>query len=235
MLDVIFIAGEHSISDHGFSTTVAFRIPVFRFPCNAANRFSQNPVSGTFFRETLFSGDSSMNAQQLRELQKPLKEEYSRNPSAAMAALSAFATVNFQDLTCHLKSVNPEVNSTIAGLHPMVGGDGSTVCSAELLLQSLVSCAGVTMAAVACAMGLQIQHASLRAIGDLDFRGTLAVDRSTPTGFKDIRLEFHVESSEPPDSIQKLIELTERYCVVLQTLAHGTPVRTMIRAVPITG
>lgn len=175
-----------------------------------------------------------MNAQQLRELQKPLKEQYSRDPSAAMAALRAVGTVNFQNLTCQLESLNPELNPSIAGLHPMAGGDGLTACSAELLLQSLVSCAGVTMAAVACALGLQIQHASLRATGDLDFRGTMAVDRTAPTGFTDIRLEFHVESAEPHESIQKLIELTERYCVVLQTLSHGTPVRTLFRAGPIT-
>jgi uncharacterized OsmC-like protein len=116
-----------------------------------------------------------------------------------------------------------------AGLHPATGGSGTQACSGDMLLEALVACAGVTLSAVAASLGIPIQSGTLRAEGDLDFRGTLGVAKDVPVGFKDIRLEIAVESTAPPEQLRKLLELTERYCVVYQTLKSSTPIRATYR------
>jgi len=162
--------------------------------------------------------------EELQSLQGPLKQEYRDFPQAAVAELTASGNVNFQDLTCSVVTPNFVQGETVSGLHPRAGGDGAAACSGDMLLQSLVACSGVTFAAVATAMELTIESTRIDAVGTMDFRGTLGVDRDTPVGLTSIELAFAVNSSESEQSIQKLIELTERYCVVLQTLQHSVAV-----------
>lgn len=155
-----------------------------------------------------------MKSAELREKQAPFKSKYKNDPSSALLTLRAVGTLG-EDVTCRLSfGAPPEV----AGLHPDAGGDGKSSCSAEMLLHALVGCAGVTLGAVATAMEISVKRGTITAEGDVDFRGTLGVSRDVPTGFQQIRLRFDIESDAPRDKIQKLIELTERYCVVYQTL-----------------
>jgi uncharacterized OsmC-like protein len=163
-----------------------------------------------------------MNAQQLRELQAPLKVRYKEEPSSAVHTLRAKARVSQGEITCVLESGKP---GTPAGLHPATGGDGSAACSGEMLLEALVSCAGVTLASVATAMGIALGDSTVSAEGDLDFRGTLGVAKDVAVGFTEIRLIFGIASDAPADSLKKLVELTERYCVVFQTIARPPVVR----------
>jgi uncharacterized OsmC-like protein len=158
-----------------------------------------------------------MNAEQLRERQAPLKARYRENPSSAMLTLRAKGRVSQESITCTLESRTP---GTPAGLHPATGGDGTAACSGDMLLEALVSCAGVTLAAVATSMGIALAEATVTAEGDLDFRGTLGVAKEAPVGFAKIRLKFSIKTNEAADKVQRLVELTERYCVVFQTLAH---------------
>ena len=165
-----------------------------------------------------------MDAEQLKQIQAPLKLRYTEQPESAIAGLHAVGLIDLQGLSCKVDTpfaANEEAN---AGLHPKAGGDGSAACSGDMLPQPLVACSGVTFAAVATAMGLSIQTARIEAVGKMDFRGTLGVDRSVPVGLTDIGLNFVIESSEPAEKIEKLIQLTERYCVVLQTLTQGVRV-----------
>jgi uncharacterized OsmC-like protein len=165
-----------------------------------------------------------MNAEQLRELQAPLKAEYTASSAAAIAELHASGSIDLKNLACLVASpgaINEEVRS---GLHRMAGGDGSAACSGDMLLQSLIACSGVTFAVVATAMELRISSATINVTGTMDFRGTLGIDRTTPVGLTSIALTFTVESPEPDEKIDKLIQLTERYCVVLQTLKQGVSV-----------
>jgi uncharacterized OsmC-like protein len=155
-----------------------------------------------------------MNQQELRGIQAPLKERYRKNAEAAMVTLSAEGALG-EGLACNVATSKALVE---AGLHPATGGTGMQACSGDMLLQALVACAGVTLSAVSTSLGLVIQSCTLRAEGDLDFRGTLGVDRNVPVGFQSIRLLISIQSEAPEEQLKKLLELTERYCVVLQTL-----------------
>lgn len=159
-----------------------------------------------------------MNASELRAKQAPFKNQYKEDPASALVTLRAVGKLNVDDVTCKL-DLHP--NPSRAGLHPLTGGDGSGACSAEMLLQALVGCAGVTLGAVASAMEIPIRSGSITAEGDADFRGTLGVSREVPVGFQEIRLKFDLDSDASPEKLEKLIELTERYCVVYQTLKNS--------------
>ncbi|HLV01485.1 MAG TPA: OsmC family protein [Acidobacteriota bacterium] len=157
-----------------------------------------------------------MNAEELKKLQAPLKEKYRRNPEVAMITLTAKGSLG-EGISC-----NVETGKAIAraGLHPATGGDGLSLCSGDMLLEALVACAGVTLKAVATAIGVEVQGATIKAEGDLDFRGTLGVSKEAPVGFKHIRLDFDLDSHGSDEEIATLIQLTERYCVVYQTLSR---------------
>jgi uncharacterized OsmC-like protein len=158
-----------------------------------------------------------MNREQLRAQQAPLKEQYKATPSAALITLRATGTLG-EHVTCSVETGRALVQ---AGLHPATGGTGLAACSGDMLLQALVACAGVTLSAVATSLGIPVRTASLTAEGDLDFRGTLGVAKDTPVGFKNIRLVIDLDSDASEQERQKLLELTERYCVVYQTLVSG--------------
>lgn len=155
-----------------------------------------------------------MNAETLRSLQAPLKDKYRHQPESARITLSAEGHLS-KDVTCEIETGTALVT---AGLHPATGGDGSTACSGDMLLQALVGCAGVTLSAVATALGIQLRDAKVRAEGDLDFRGTLGVSKDVPVGFERIRLRFDLDTDATAEQVATLIRLTERYCVVYQTL-----------------
>lgn len=157
-----------------------------------------------------------MTSDQLRELQRPLKDRYGSEPEAAQITLTAEGTLD-DDIACSVQTGQALVK---AGLHPGTGGDGTLACSGDMLLQALAACAGVTMRSVATSMGLNVAG-TIHAEGDLDWRGTLAVDKEAPVGFRDIRLRFELESDASDDELETLQRLTERYCVVLQTLASS--------------
>lgn len=162
-----------------------------------------------------------MRADELRAVQAPLKERYRGDPDAAIVTLSANATLG-EGVTCKVQTGR---ELSVAGLHPASGGDGSSLCSGDMLLEALAACAGVTMRAVATSLEIPVEG-HVTAQGDLDFRGTLGVDRDTPVGFGSIRLVFDLDTDVDDERVTKLIELTERYCVVLQTLA-GSPALTV--------
>ncbi len=156
-----------------------------------------------------------MDAAGLREAQQPLKDRYRQDPGAAAVTLRASGSLDDGDVTCSVQTGQALV---AAGLHPATGGDGTLACSGDMLLQALVACAGVTLRAVATARGIEVDGTVL-AEGDLDFRGTLGVDREAPVGFREVRLSFDLESSAPKEDLDALIDTTRRYCVVYQTLA----------------
>jgi len=156
-----------------------------------------------------------MTADELRALQAPIKAKYKEDASSAQLTIRVGATLDIPRLACRVDSPRGPID---AGLHPAAGGDGSLACSGDMLLEALVGCAGVTLAAVSTAMNIPIRSARITAEGDLDFRGTLGVSRETPVGFTAIRVQFEIDSEAPADQIDKLIQLTERYCVVFQTL-----------------
>jgi uncharacterized OsmC-like protein len=151
----------------------------------------------------------------LKEIQAPLKERYAEDPGAALVTLSADGELG-EGVSC---SVDTGRAIAEAGLHPATGGDGTLLCSGDMLLEALVACAGVTLSAVATSLGIDLQGGRVRAEGDLDFRGTLAVDRDALVGFRAIRLAFELESSASEEELATLLKLTERYCVVFQTLS----------------
>ena len=155
-----------------------------------------------------------MNAEQLRSLQTPLKEKYKSDPSSAVITLRASARA-MEGVSCKVETGKGLVE---AGLHPATGGDGSFACSGDMLLESLVACAGVTLRAVATAIGVELRDAHVHAEGDLDFRGTLGVAKDAQVGFKEIRLRFDLDTAASEEQRATLLKLTERYCVVLQTL-----------------
>lgn len=160
-----------------------------------------------------------MNQETLRSLQAPLKDRYKEDPGEALVTLRASGRVDDADgLSCSVETGRALVK---AGLHPATGGNGALVCSGDMLLQALVACAGVTLRAVATAKGIELRGGSVSAEGDLDFRGTLGVDREAPVGFKAIRLRFDLDAVATDDELAALQKLTERYCVVYQTLASG--------------
>jgi uncharacterized OsmC-like protein len=160
-----------------------------------------------------------MNADELRALQKPFKDRYRDNPPSAMITLRAEGRLT-DDLACLVKTHGRREGDIVeAGMHPGTGGTGERACSAVMLLEALVGCAGVTMSAVAAAMGLTVRGGSARAEGDMDFRGTLGVAKDVPVGFQDIRLRFELGTNASDEQLATLVRLTERYCVVFQTLA----------------
>ena len=158
-----------------------------------------------------------MDASELRAVQQPLKDAYSGDPQAAMITLHAQGQLGAEDISC---SVATGQALAKAGLHPATGGDGTLACSGDMLLQALVACAGVTLRAVATSLGIEVAGGTVRAEGELDFRGTLAVAKDAPVGFTAIRLSFELDAEAPPEQLATLLKLTERYCVVYQTLAQ---------------
>lgn len=161
-----------------------------------------------------------MQAEELRDLQAPLKQRYRETPAAAMITLSAQGTLD-EGIVCSVETGKAMVQ---AGLHPATGGDGLAACSGDMLLQALVACAGVTLRAVATALRIPVHGGTVSAEGDLDFRGTLGVNKEAPVGFADIRLRFELDTEATPEQLQQLLKLTERYCVVYQTLRGAPPV-----------
>jgi uncharacterized OsmC-like protein len=162
-----------------------------------------------------------MNSEELRALQKPLKDKYRGSPETALITLSAQGRIG-EGLTCKVETGKALV---AAGLHPATGGTGTSACSGDMLLEALVACAGVTLNSVATAIGVELRDAIIHAEGDLDFRGTLGVAKDAPVGFREIRLTFDLDTDAGPDEIAKLLELTERYCVVYQTLRNPPPIQ----------
>ncbi len=167
-----------------------------------------------------------MERAQLRELQGPLKERYEREPEAALVTLRASGSLG-EGISC---SVDTGRALAEAGLHPASGGDGSQLCSGDMLLEALVACAGVTLRAVATSLGIAVEAGTVRAEGDLDFRGTLAVEREAPVGFTAIRLSFELEGDAGEEELETLLKLTERYCVVLQTLRAAPQISATLSA-----
>jgi uncharacterized OsmC-like protein len=162
----------------------------------------------------------SMDADSLKSLQAPLKQRYRERPEAALVTLKAAGRLG-EGLTCKLDTGKALVE---AGLHPATGGSGLSACSGDMLLEALVACAGVTLSAVATALGLELRGGTVKAEGDLDFRGTLGVDKNVPVGFRDIRLFFELDSDASEEQLATLLRLTERYCVVYQTLRSTPPI-----------
>jgi uncharacterized OsmC-like protein len=170
-----------------------------------------------------------MDAASLRELQAPLKARYREAPDAALVILRAEGSLDADGITCRVETSRALVE---AGLHPATGGNGLQACSGDMLLEALVACAGVTLRAVATALEFRLKGGTVKAEGDLDFRGTLGVDRGAPVGFKAIRLAFALDTDEPQDRLDNLLKLTERYCVVLQTLRTPPDLAASISAGP---
>ncbi len=164
-----------------------------------------------------------MDQAQLKSVQAPLKEKYRSDPHSALVTLRAEG--HAAGLSCKLETGKALVE---AGLHPATGGDGSAACSGDMLLEALVACAGVTLCAVATSLGIELRDATIVAEGDLDFRGTLGVSKEAPVGFASIRLRFQIDTDAADDQVATLIRLTERYCVVLQTLRAAPPVETSV-------
>ena len=170
-----------------------------------------------------------MNAETLRSLQAPLKEKYRQEPNTALVTLRAEGRLG-EGITCKIETGKAPVT---AGLHPATGGDGLSACSGDMLLEALVGCAGVTLNAVATALGIQLRDAKVRAEGDLDFRGTFGVSKDVPVGFERIRLRFDLDTDATAEQVATLIRLTERYCVVYQTL--GRPAKIDVEYRPASG
>ena len=160
---------------------------------------------------------STIDAEGLRAMQQPLKDAYRQDPAGALITLRARGELGEENISC---SVETGRAMAVAGLHPATGGDGTLACSGDMLLQALVACAGVTLRAVATSLGIDVSGGTVRAEGDLDFRGTLAVARDAPVGFTSIRLSFDLDTGASQEQLDTLLRLTERYCVVYQTLAH---------------
>jgi uncharacterized OsmC-like protein len=156
-----------------------------------------------------------MDATTLRAMQAPIKDKYRETPDAAIITLKARGELDDQHIACKVETGRA---MAIAGLHPATGGSGMELCSGDMLLEALVACAGVTLKAVATALEIPLKKGEVTAEGDLDFRGTLGVDKGAPVGFRAIRLAFHIDSDAPQEKIDQLLKLTERYCVVFQTL-----------------
>jgi uncharacterized OsmC-like protein len=167
-----------------------------------------------------------VDAASLREIQGPLKEQYRSDPGSAVVTLSADGELDGTGVACRVRTAQALAE---AGLHPASGGDGTQLCSGDMLLEALVACAGVTLRAVATSMELPVSGGTVRADGDLDFRGTLGVDREAPVGFRAIRVDFALDTDADDDQLATLAKLTERYCVVYQTLHGGVDVSMRLR------
>ena len=162
-----------------------------------------------------------MDAAGLRALQAPIKERYKADAEAAFITLRASGAIDHANIACKVETGRA---LAVAGLHPATGGSGLELCSGDMLLEALVACAGVTLKAVATAIDVPLRSGSVSAEGDLDFRGTLGVAKDAPVGFKQIRLRFNLDTDAPQDKLDQLLKLTERYCVVYQTIKSGPPV-----------
>lgn len=169
-----------------------------------------------------------MNREQFKAMQTPLKEKYRKDQSTAVVTVRATGRAS-ADLAFTVETPRGPVT---AGLHPAAGGDGMLSCAEDMLLETLVACSGVTLQAVATSFGIELRQARIVAEGDIDLRGTLALSKEVPVGFREIRLRFELDSDAPDEKLDKLIEATERYCVVLQTLRQPTPVVTTRDRVP---
>ena len=168
-----------------------------------------------------------MNADELRSLQAPLKTQYQERPETALITLRAEGRIG-GNVACKIQTGKARVE---AGLHPATGGDGVSACSADMLLEALVGCAGVTLSAVATALDIPLRSATIRVEGDLDFRGSLGVSKDVPVGFKQIRLNFNLDSDATEEQLATLVRLTERYCVVYQTLSHPAEISVLHRVI----
>ena len=168
-----------------------------------------------------------MTADELKSLQAPLKTQYRERPETALVTLQAEGRIG-ENITCQIETGK---SCLAAGLHPATGGDGESACSADMLLEALVGCAGVTLGAVATALNIPLRSGTVRAEGDLDFRGTLGVSKDTPVGFKQIRLHFDLDTDVSEEQLATLIRLTERYCVVYQTLSHPANISVLHRVI----
>jgi uncharacterized OsmC-like protein len=166
-----------------------------------------------------------LDAEQLRAMQAPFKEEYRSHPESARITLRATGRLGDENVSCKVETGKALVE---AGLHPATGGSGTFACSGDMLLEALVACAGVTLKAVATALGVPVRGGVVSAEGELDFRGTLGVDKQAPVGFTDIRLRFDLDSDATAEQLQKLVSLTERYCVIYQTLQRPPAVTVKI-------
>src|SRR6266568_149367 len=162
-----------------------------------------------------------MDAAELRGMQAPIKERYKSDPSAAVITLKAKGSIDSESISCKVETGRA---IAVAGLHPATGGSGLELCSGDMLLEALVACAGVTLKAVATALDIPLRSGTVAAEGDLDFRGTLGVAKDAPVGFAQIRLRFDLDTDAPQDKLDQLLKLTERYCVVYQTIRSGPPV-----------
>jgi uncharacterized OsmC-like protein len=167
-----------------------------------------------------------MDATTLRTLQAPIKDKYRSDPDAAVITLRAQGTLDDQHIACKVETGRA---LAVAGLHPATGGSGAELCSGDMLLEALVACAGVTLKAVATALEIELRTGTVKAEGDLDFRGTLGVDKAAPVGFRAIRLAFELDTDAPQEKIDQLIKLTERYCVVFQTLNNRPALGVEVR------
>ena len=167
-----------------------------------------------------------MDAAGLRAMQAPIKDRYKTDPAAAFITLKAKGTLDDTNIACKVETGRA---LAIAGLHPATGGSGMELCSGDMLLEALVACAGVTLKAVSTALEIPLKSAAVSAEGDLDFRGTLGVAKDAPVGFAQIRLRFDVDTDAPQDKLDQLLKLTERYCVVYQTLKNGPPVEVGLK------
>ncbi len=167
-----------------------------------------------------------MDANELRALQAPIKDRYKSDAKAAFITLKAKGTLDDQNIACKVETGRA---LAVAGLHPATGGTGMELCSGDMLLEALVACAGVTLKAVATAIEIPLKSGTVSAEGDLDFRGTLGVAKDAPVGFAQIRLRFDVETDAPQDKLDQLMKLTERYCVVYQTIKSGPPVEVSMK------
>ena len=168
-----------------------------------------------------------MNSDALRAIQAPLKERYRAEPQAALVTLRASGALDSAAIACKVETGQA---IAAAGLHPATGGSGADLCSGDMLLEALVACAGVTLKAVATALGVDLRSGRVLAEGDLDFRGTLGVAKEAPVGFSDIRLRFELDTDAPQDELDTLLKLTERFCVVLQTLKRPPSIQaTLVR------
>ncbi len=162
-----------------------------------------------------------MDADQLRAMQAPIKDKYKSDPDAALITLKAKGTLDDQSIACKVETGRA---LAVAGLHPATGGSGIELCSGDMLLEALVACAGVTLKAVSTALAIPLRSGVVSAEGDLDFRGTLGVAKDAPVGFREVRLRFEVDTDAPQEKLDQLLKLTERYCVVYQTIAKGPAV-----------
>src|ERR1700750_2436791 len=169
-----------------------------------------------------------MDAAELRAMQAPIKERYKADPSAAIITLKAKGSIENEGLTCKVETGRA---LAVAGLHPATGGSGLELCSGDMLLEALVACAGVTLKSVATAIEVPLKTGIVSAEGDLDFRGTLGVDKETPVGFAEIRLRFDVDTDAPQERLDLLLKLTERYCVVYQTIRKGPKISVAMHRV----